>query len=171
MNELNTLLLSEAINLGLCEKWQNDWGKGDWTQQKMIDKMFEGLDFCIVHHWPSNEFIRRHFPASLLRKNNVFVNDVRSTLNPEHCLILGNSKITCRYNSRWVGAIHVRDTSQVEVTVKNNAFTVIHLYDQAKAVIHQKDWAKVLVVKHSDATSVTKDGLVEIRTELFSLHT
>jgi len=168
MDDLNKRLLSEAVELGLCSKWQKEWKSEEWSRQELIDKMYEGLDFCIAHHWPSNAFIKQYFPKPLLRNNNVFVDDKYSALNPVHCLILGGSRITCRYNGVWIGNVHVRDTAEAIVTARNRSFCIIHLYDNAHVSVKQMDTATVVVIKHSNNAVITADGDVKIKEENLS---
>ena len=68
MDQLNRELRDQAIALGLCGDWQDLWNR-NWSKEKMIERMFRGLDFCLKHHYPSNDFIIKHFDRVLLRKN------------------------------------------------------------------------------------------------------
>lgn len=47
MNEkdLSRTLLTQAVSLGLCTQWTEQWGEPD--QQGLIDKYLHGIDFCI----------------------------------------------------------------------------------------------------------------------------
>ena len=74
MNDLNKELKNQAIALGLCKPWQDSWKK-DWPTEKMVERMYKGLDFCLKHHWPANDFILKHFDQEFRRNGNVYVND------------------------------------------------------------------------------------------------
>lgn len=164
MNELNKDLREQAVSLGLCEDWQKLWNK-DWSKKKMIEKMFQGLDFCLKNHWPSNGFILKHFEKDLLRKNNVFVNDKYSVVNPRESLILGISDITIRYNANSYGNIHIRDNSNVKLTARNYSFVIVHLYENACIKAEQFDKAKVVLVKHSANVHITAGEHIKVREE------
>lgn len=164
MNELNKDLRSQAIALGLCKEWQKMWSK-DWNKEKMIEKMYNGLDFCLQHHFPSNDYIQKHFEQKILRENNVFVNDKYSVVNPEESVILGKSEITLRYNSNKHGIIHIRDNSSVKITAKNRSFAIIHLYEKAYVDAEQFDSAEIVLVKHSQDVTIIADSNVKVREE------
>lgn len=164
MNELNKELKQQAVALGLCDSWQNNWRK-DWTQEKMVEMMFRGLDFCLKHHWPSNDYIIKHFERDFCRRNNVFVNDKYSKVNPKQSLILGTSEITLRYNTWNYGNIHVRDNSSVNLTARNGSFVIVHLYESAQLKAEQFDKAKIVIVKHSDKVKIISSKAIKIREE------
>ncbi len=164
MNELNKELRDQAILLGLCVDWQKLWGK-DWSKEKMIERMFQGLDFCILNHYPSNDFILKHFEKDLLRKNNVFVNDKYSVVNPKESLILGKSDITARYNAGSYGNLHVRDNSSVKLTARNRCFVIVHLYENAAITAEQFDKATIVLVKHSPKVHITAEDNIKVREE------
>lgn len=162
MKDLNAELRSQAIHLGLCNDWQKLWGK-DWDCDKMAEMMFRGLNFCVKHHYPSNDFILKHFDIDFRRKSKVFVNDKYSVVNPEKSLILGTSDITVRYNAWNSGIIHVRDNASVTLYARNHSFVIVHLHENARITAEQSDRAKVIIVKHSDKVKVVAEDNIKIR--------
>ena len=164
MNELNNELRNQARHLGLCDDWTNLWNK-DWSNEKLIERMYRGLDFCLQHHWPANDFILKHFSQDFLRKSNIFVNDKYSVVNPKESLILGKSEITFRYNADSYGNIHIRDNSSVKLTARNRSFVIAHLYENAYIDAEQLDKAKVVLVKHSDKVTIIADKNIKVREE------
>lgn len=164
MNELNKELRDQAVTLGLCNDWQKLWNK-DWSQEKMVERMYKGLDFCIQHHYPSNDFILKHFDKNFRRQSNVFVNDKYSVVNPKESLVLGNSDVTFRYNGHSYGNIHIRDNSKAKVIAHNLCFVIVHLYENAKICAEQYDNAKVVLVKHSTNAQISATNNIKIREE------
>lgn len=158
MNELNKDLKDQAISLGLCKDWQNLWSK-DWSQEKMAERMYKGLDFCLQYHYPSNDFILKHFDLDFLRKSNVFVNDKYSVVNPKESLVLGASDVTFRYNGHSYGNIHIRDNSSAKVIARNLSFVIVHLYENASVTAEQYDNAKVVLVKHSTNVTIEAENV------------
>lgn len=159
---MNKELRSQAISLGLCNEWQKMW-ENDWSKEKMIERMYKGLDFCLEHHWPSNEFITNNFDTDFLRQNNIFVNDKYSVINPKQSLILGNSDVTFRYNAWGNGSVHVRDNSSLKIFAKNRSFVLVHLYDNAYIEAKQSDKAKIVLIKHSDKVTIIAEKDIKIR--------
>lgn len=164
MDELNTTLRSQAIKQGLCDKWQDDW-KEDWTKEHLIDMMYKGLDFCLLRHWPSNDFIKNNFDIGLLREKSVFVDDKRSAMNPMKSLILGNSEIKMRYNSDYIGDVYVRDNSSVILTAKGRSFVMVHLFDNASVTAGQFDKATIVLIKHSPTVAIYANDNIKVKEE------
>ena len=164
MNELNKELKNQAIALGLCNEWQDSWGK-DWSKEKMVERMYKGLDFCLKYHWPSNDFITKHFDLDFLRRSNVFINDKYSVCNPKQSLVLGSSEITFRYNAWNNGAIHVRDNSSAKIFARNKSFVMIHLYEKAYIEAEQHDKAIIVIIKHSPNVTVVADKNIKVKEE------
>lgn len=162
--ELSKTLRESARQNGLCNEWYNDW-KDDTSADGLAEKMYKGLDFCLKHHWPSNDFIKEHFCLDFRREANVYVDDKHSVINPKQSLILGKSDITIRYNANGHGEIHVRDNSSVKLTAKTRSFVIVHLYENAYIFASQTESAKVVLVKHSKDVTVVTEGNVSVKEE------
>lgn len=164
MNDLNKDLKSQAVALGLCKEWQKSWEK-DWSREKMVERMYKGLDFCIIHHYPSNDYILKHFDQEFRRKSNVYVNDKYSVCNPKQSLVLGSSEITFRYNAWYNGSIHVRDNSSAKIFARNKSFVIVHLYEKAYIEAEQQDKATIVIIKHSPDVTIVADKNIKVKEE------
>lgn len=164
MNDLNKELRNQAVTLGLCQDWQNLWKK-DWSKEKMVERMYKGLDFCLKYHYPSNDFILKHFDQDFRRQSNVFVNDKYSVCNPKQSLVLGTSEVTFRYNAGWSGSINVRDNAKAKIYARNRSFVIVHIYDNAYVEAEQKDKATIVLVKHSQNVTIVADSKIKVKEE------
>ncbi len=164
MNELNTTLRNQAIAHGLCLQWQQQWNC-NWDKKKMIQKFFEGLDFCLMYRYPSYEFIKKNFDKDLLRECNVLLDDKYSLLNAKECVLFGNSESTIRYNARNHGTIYIRDNSRAKIYASGKSFVIVHLLENANVSIEKIDNAKVVVITHSKDAVIIADKSVEIKEE------
>lgn len=164
MNELNQTLREQAINLGLCNDWQKLWSE-EWSNSKLAEMYFKGIDFALKHHWPSNDFFKKNFTQDFLRESNIFVDDKRSVLNPEKSIVLGESHITFRYNSNNAGNVYVRDNSVVNVTAKGRSFVIVHVFDNGCIKAEQKEKGKVVIIKHSRNVIVDCNDDIKIKEE------
>ncbi len=164
MDALNKDLRDQAIHLGLCKDWQKLWNK-DWSKEKMVERMYKGLDFCLQFHYPSNDYIIKHFGLDFRRKHNVFVNDKYSVNNPKESLILGTSDMIVRYNSHCHGIIHIRDNSKVKIYARDISFAIVHLYENAYVDAEQIDNSKIVLVKHSHNVTIVANENIKIREE------
>lgn len=149
----NNELRDRAVELGLCDQWQELWSK-DWDDRKMIERYKEGIDFCLANDFPSVEYIKSHFSKEDLRKGGLFMDDKRSVLNEKMIVVRGSSDITARYNGDTVAEVYITDTSKLKLYAKNHCHVVLHILGDAQVEIEQEDDATVLAIKHSKACSV-----------------
>lgn len=154
---LSAELRSMARKLNLCDKWFSEW-RDDTDKQGLIDKYHRGSDFCVKHHYPSNEYISAHFERDLLRGNGILVDDDYSLLNPVNAMILGNSKSTIRINGRHHAVIHVRDNADVKIVAKNEAFVLVHVLDSATVHAEGFNTSRLVVFRNSKSANITVTG-------------
>ena len=165
VKSLNNALRDEAITMGLCAGWQRMWKKG-WDRTELIQKYKEGIDFCIQHDYPKNDFIKKNFTRDLLRENGILVDDERSLLNKRMCVLQGASEAIVRYNAWNVGTVYIRHNSHAIVTAKNMAFVIVRLFDNAEVECSTQDKASIVVLRHNEKTKVLKhEGNVKITDE------
>lgn len=145
MENLSETLKQQAISLGLCQQWQKSWG--DCDQQQLIDKFKKGLDFCIKHQFPSNDFIRANFDAKLLADNQIYVDEHLSLRNaPNGVYVLnGECSGTLHFNSWAAATVYVRHNSKVSIIAEDLAKVFVRVYDEAKVEVCEIDEAVVKV--------------------------
>ena len=69
---------------------------------------FAGIDFCLEHDYPSNDFIRENFKG-VMEKHGVFLDDAIVLQDQSKCIALGttNGKVTATgYSVSEVWAKH-----------------------------------------------------------------
>ena len=106
MEELQERYKKEAVGLGLCKQWTDDWGTPDQIQ--LIDKFKRGLDFCIKHNWPTVEDIQKNFPDELLKSQGIYVSNGTS-VNQEEVIVMGAAKVI------------VKTSCPCDLTVRHNS--------------------------------------------------
>lgn len=161
--QLNNTLREEARFLGLCDEWYGAWR--EYSLDELAQRMYKGIDFCLKHHWPSNEFIKKNFNRDFLREHGVFVDDEYSVCNVRNSLVLGGSKIRYRYSGNYYGNIRVRDLSLVEITARGNGLVIVHLFERACVRVEQLEKAKVTIIKHSPKVLINATDNVAIKEE------
>lgn len=147
----------------MCDEFYN--GKWDYSPEQLVERMFKGIDFCLKHHWPSNEFIKKNFNRDFLRGQGVFVDDEYSICNIEDSLVLGGSKIRYRYSGKYYGNIRVRDLSFAHITARGDGLVIVHLFERACVTVERSEKAKVSVIKHSKDVLVNASEGVRILEE------
>lgn len=163
--EINDTLRKRAIALGLCKKWQGEW-REDWSEEKMIEKYKEGLDFCLENGFPGNEFIKENFNRATLIRCGVFVDEKRSVMNMDEVIVAGKSEVRARYNMDNVGTVWVTDDARVTVWAKNRSHVIVHAYARGKVEAVQMDGARLLVIRHSKEAEIMGRGEVEVKEEM-----
>ena len=145
MNNLSETLKKQAVSLGLCKKWTEEWG--DCDQQELIDKYIKGIDFCIENQYPSNEFIKANFDRSLLNQNLIFVDEYLDIKDAASGVYILNGECSgTLYFREWSAAtIYVRHNSEVTVVADDFAKVFVRVYDDARADVLELDDATVKV--------------------------
>lgn len=151
---LSMTLRNEADGLGLCAEWHNAW-QDNSTRQELINKYLRGIDFCLQHHWPSNDFIKSHFDKALLRKNNILVDDRRSLLNPPVAVVLGSSHAVIRIDGSNPSRIYLMDGSETTLYVNTTAKVIVEARGRARLnVVPGAYKTDCVVFDYSDGTLV-----------------
>lgn len=145
MDKLNTELRQQAVDFGLCAKWRGDW-KSDKSQQELIDMWKKGIDFAIIHNYPSIDFIKANFDRRLLNRNLVFVDESIEIKNAPSGIYVINGECsgTLWFNSR-VATVYVRHNSNVRIIADDFAKVFVRLYDDASADVIELDGAVIKV--------------------------
>ena len=156
-SNLSEELKSQAVGLGLCEQWTNSWGKPN--EQELINKFLHGLDFCIKHDWPSNEYIKKHVDKELLHRNNIYVDEDVQRRNPRQIVVLqGKCTGQLLFDGFTTADVYVRHDSEVTIDCSRMSKVFISVYDRAKVNVIQSDAASVYVYLHGDECEVTAKG-------------
>lgn len=161
-NNLSNELKTQAIGLGLCEQWTNAWGNPN--KQELINKFLHGVDFCIKHDYPTNEFIKKNFEKEILHRNNIFVDEDVQKRNARQIVVLqGRCTGTLLYDGMTSADVYVRHDSEVTIDCNRLSKVFVSVYDRAKVNVIQNDGASVYVYLHGDECEVKSEGDVMMR--------
>lgn len=169
MNRLNNELRNAAIGYGLCQKWQSNWNR-DYSVRELIEKFYTGIDFCIEHNYPTNEFIKANFEKDVLRSNNVLVDDKYSLLNPINAAVFGNSETKIRFNARNPGRIWCKDNARVSIYARNSSFVIVHVFGSAIVEADSRDDSRLLVIRHDKECKITCYGRAVEKEEFYAFN-
>lgn len=158
--ELNKALRDRARDLGLCDKWYDEWDK-DCTRQELIEKYLKGIDFCIKHDYPKLYFIKTFFPNEQLAMNGIFVDENIDALNVNTAVALGKSTGTIRYEGQHAGTIYTRHESSIEVTAMEGARVFVEVWDDSKVKVITDEESKAFVYWHGG--EIVRSGNVTVR--------
>lgn len=155
---VSEMLKEQAVNLGLCVAWAKEWGSP--TKEQLVDMYIKGLDFCILHNYPSNEFIKNNF-GKIAEDKGVFTDAKVDLLNPSITILNGNCTgqvVLTGFASR---DIHVRHNSNVKIIVRDFAKAFVRVYDKGHAVIENESDSRSFLYQKGGTATVSGD--VKIR--------
>ncbi len=135
MENLSETMKAEGISLGMCEDGIKGW-HADSSQQELIDKFKEYIDFCQRHDWPSCDFIKTNFDRELLHKNLIFVDEHIDLDNAPSGVYIVNGECsgTIRLAPWSVATIYLRHTSYVRIEAGDFSRVFVRLYDDSDTV-------------------------------------
>lgn len=160
------ILKAEAVGLGLCEKWRDEWQAG-LDDGMLVEKFKDGIDFCILHDWPSCAWVKEHFDAGLLADHGVFVDSSLDGGTVEHTtygynfVLMGSCRGVLRFGGFYVATVYVRHQCDVEIDVGGLACVDVRVYDDAHVVV-SGDSARAVRVYVYDAGSCSSRGNVGV---------
>lgn len=146
MDKLNTELRSQAIDLGLCAKWQSEW-VDNRSQQELVDMWKRGIDFALLHNYPSNNFIKANFDRDLLNANLIFVDEyVDMDMAPSGIYILnGECSGRIRFAPWTAATIYLRHSSKMNIVAEGFAKVFVRLYDETDVEVDSDESTVVKV--------------------------
>ena len=131
--ELQEELKQQAIKLGLCEQWQQEWGTPDLEQ--LCNKFIRGLDFCVKNDYPTLEYMDKHFKGKVERYG-IYINEESYSWCQKNVVINGDSNVTVQTDRQC--DITVRHNSVVHIEAYDNAFVYVSMHDNSRLVINYK---------------------------------
>lgn len=134
MENLSETLKRQAEALNACKKGLRNFPA---TEQGMIERWKENLDFALENNFPSVEIIRDGFDRSLLHENLIYVDEHLNLDNaPNGIYVLNGACTGVLHFSEWVAAtVYVRHLSKVSIIAEDFAKVFIRLYDEGEADI------------------------------------
>lgn len=146
MDKLNTELRQQAVDLGLCAQWQKDW-VSDKDPQELIGMWKKGIDFAILHGYPTNGFIKENFDRKMLNDNLVFIDeDITLDNAPSGVYVLnGECSGVIRLAPWSVATLYLRHDTNVIIEAGDFARVFVRLYDNADATVNARESAIVKV--------------------------
>jgi hypothetical protein len=142
--ELQELLKTQAIELGLCQQWQDEWGTPD--VDALCDKFIRGIDFCIKHDFPKVVEINYHFHREDLERNGIFTQPgvIARSEGQKHVITMGESVVDVFVPDYSICDIYIRHNSKVNLHAGANSFVYFTILDNGKITIKEKqDGARI----------------------------
>ena len=160
IKEINIELRRQARQLGLCDKWFNEWDLNSGYQE-LIDKYKKGIDFAMEHNFPSNEFIVENIDKEILEKNNIYVNTEFYEYNPKSDCVVLDSEGKLIFGGFAVRDIYINGESDVEIEAADNSKIFVTIYNGASVHIIQRGLADIHVYNYGHG-KITFEGKVHV---------
>ncbi|MDE7345415.1 MAG: hypothetical protein K2N48_01590 [Muribaculaceae bacterium] len=132
MENLSETLKRQAEALNACKKGLRNFPE---TEQGMIERWKENLDFALENNFPSVEIIRDGFDRSLLHKNLIFVDEhINIDYAPNGVYVLNGACTGVLHFREWAAAaVYVRHESHIHIIADDFAKVFVRLYDGGEA--------------------------------------
>lgn len=158
--DLSKRMKKEAISLGLCEKWQNEW-IDNTSKDEMAEKFVKGIDFCIKHDWPSAKFIKKNF-GDVIHRHGVYVDENFITDSPT-TILWGDCDGEIIVGRNETKTAYVKHNSKLRLHAGANSIVFISIYDNAELNITCDKTSKVFVYRYGGSVTYRNGDPVKIR--------
>lgn len=158
VEKLSAKMKSEAVGLGLCQQWTDEWADGT-SKDELVEKFVRGIDFCIEHNFPSCEVIRKEF-GDVIHNHGVYVNEMVRVADKPTVILNGECVAELSYSGESCGDIYVRHDSEATIFVDCLARAFISLYDNAEVKVYCEEGAKAFVYLHGGRVKKTRGDVV-----------
>lgn len=146
--EVQELLKNEAIKLGLCQQWQDEWGVPD--TDALCDKFIRGIDFCIKHDFPKVELINKLFNQEELHKNGIYTTGDCESYEQKDVITMGDSVVNVTVPAYRLCDIYVRHDSRINLIVGAHSFVYFTLLDNGTVnIVRKNESAKIMASYYS----------------------
>lgn len=153
------LLKSQAIDLGLCQQWQDEWGNPNVDD--LCRKFIRGIDFCIKHDFPKVEQVNTLFQREDLERNGIYSHpNIKSVSKGQKDVVsMGDSVVDVYVPDHALCDIYVRHNSRVNLHVGENAFVYVTMRDNGTLEVVHKGAKSKIKSSYFSGTFVNKEQL------------
>lgn len=161
MKNLSERLKNEAIGLGMCDRYRNEW-VGTASKDEMAEKFVRAQDFCIRHDWPTPEFIKKNF-GDIMHAHGIFADESFNVSGVPTLICVGKCDGFVILERNLSSDIYVRHQSKLRVDVRGISRAFVSIYDDAEVWVSAGDRAKAFVYIHGKRCKAHTEGDVVIR--------
>lgn len=161
LHQLKKALAAEAKAKGICSEWYNFILKAT-TKERLITLFVKGQDFCESNNYPSPE-LRAEFADIRARFGVYCADDKIAAKSLRSVIAFDNATGKAEYSNFDVATVSARGNSEINITVKDNAFVVV-INGGAKVEITASDNARVSVILHGGECKTQATEQARIKT-------
>lgn len=161
MNRVTKELAKEAKKNGICTEWYYQLRTLE-DKEKLIEMYLKGIDFCLLHDYPSNDFIRVNFKG-IMEKYGVHLDEEININNERKVVALGKCSGIVKVDQYTISEVFLKHDSELNISAEGQSFIMIDMFDNTKLRVDTYDNAKVCINRyggeiefHSLGNSVVK---------------
>lgn len=161
--KLSKELAKQAAKYGICNEWHTKLKNLD-DKKDLIAMYVKGIDFCLSHDYPTNNYIRANFKG-FMEDFGVFLDDNIELRNAPKCVALGETKGSIEFDGYGISEIFIKHKSTLNIVARDNVFVIIDIFDNATVICEVHGKAKVYINKYGNATIESKEydsGFIKI---------
>ncbi len=156
--DISNLLLKKAVELNLCQPWQDAWQD---EFPALMDMYKRGIDFCIENDYPSLDILRKHFKGKT-EAYNIFIDaDGEVNIHSGTVVVTGDSKLKINVADYGVMSLYVRHASEVNVCSGDHSVISVESYDQS--ALNVKNAYRINVYQYNDSTVTGEKVIIHKR--------
>lgn len=159
--KLSDKMKGEAVSLGLCARWTQEWEDGT-TKDAMAEKFVTGIDFCIEHDWPSVVVMKKDF-GDVIHRHGIYADESVRLKNPGTVILNGRCDASMTCDMFAVSNIYVRHSSVLKIVARDRANVHINVYDKAEVDIKAYGEAKCFVYRYGGRVTTGGSGKITVR--------
>lgn len=142
MEALNKKVLADAQKNNICAPWAEMIKRADI--HGLLSMYIKGIDFCLEHNFPSNEFLKDNGGA-LLSQYGIFIDENVLQASRSKMVLLGGCSVDARYSGFDVSEVFIKHHCKASLSVFENAIVTIDVFDDSVLQVSAADNSQVLV--------------------------
>ncbi|HBG40091.1 MAG TPA: hypothetical protein DDW85_01590 [Porphyromonadaceae bacterium] len=157
--ELINTLKRDAIDKGLCRRWQLKFNSR-MSYQELSEMYIKGIDFCICEGYPTIDFMRKNI-RSKCEKYGIFIDSKDINLkNVPDIVLNGECRAELQYDGFSVSRIFIRHTAEATIVVSGHAYLTIDAFNFSRIKVKTIENARVLINQYGNSVSECEgDGI------------
>lgn len=145
-------IVQRATAMGMCDRWA-DVLMGAKNADMLAELYKRGIDFCVMHGWPSSRFVKSHVGQETAEKHGIYVDTATENRiggKSGIFVIGGNSRMKFTFGKYTAATLHVIDSAEVDIRVEGNARVFLRIYDSAKVNIYTAKNSKASLIAYGE---------------------
>lgn len=133
-------IIQQAKKDGICADWHQQMLQNP-NIENLCKMFFKGDDWAIENNFPSVEMLEQF--KGQTEKYGLFLDHKGKVESKDHLAFFGNSEVELEYKDFSVSVLTLRQNSKAKVVVRDYAFLIINLCDNAEVEVEKLDNSRV----------------------------